>query len=245
MLSGSPVGTQFRFEHRERVAGDGRELRQFEDLRCLAAYNRFDERRRGRAAQCRHQGVEVERGGRSLRVVAGLTGRLGAGGQRNTVGRRQQFLVRLFEGQSAGRPRFGADLSRQLLDDLLELGIVTGERQRPLEILERRRGVAFAVEDLGEAAHGGQILRGLAGDELELDPRVGELSEVEQRPPERHPCRQIAGMPGEALAADPHGLLGLPGTPVFLGQLRKGNRRRVGLDPASQVIDAGMRHGLP
>ena len=49
-------------------------------------------------------------------------------------------------------------------------------------------------------------------------------------------------MAREAFAADPHGLLGLAGAAVLLRQLRKGNRRRVGFDPASQIVDTGVGH---
>ena len=91
--------------------------------------------------------------------------------------------VNPFEG-----PDSAPDLPRQLLDDLLELGIVPGQRQRALEVLERRRGVAFAVEDLRQAAHRGQVLGRLTGDELEFGPGLAELPEVEQRPARASPA---------------------------------------------------------
>jgi hypothetical protein len=45
-------------------------------------------------------------------------------------------------------------------------------------------------------------------------------------------------MDGQPCAADLDSLCKLPGAPVFLGELRKSNRRRVLLDPAPQVFDA-------
>ena len=138
-----------------------------------------------------------------------------------------------------------ADLARELLHDVFEFGVVAGQRQRALKVLERRGRVALAVEDFRQAADGGQVLRRLRGHELEFEARVVELPEVEQGPPQRDPRRQVAGMPGQPFAADPHRVLGLPGAPVLFGQLREGNRRRVGFDPASQIVDSGRRHGLP
>ena len=45
-------------------------------------------------------------------------------------------------------------------------------------------------------------------------------------------------MAGEAGTADRHGLFEIPYAPVLLAELRKSNRRRVLLDPASQLVDA-------
>jgi hypothetical protein len=42
----------------------------------------------------------------------------------------------------------------------------------------------------------------------------------------------------EAGAADVNGFLVLPCPPALLGQLREGDRRRILLDPASQIFDA-------
>ena len=98
------------------------------------------------------------------------------------------------------------------------------------------------MEDLRQAAYRGQILGRLTGDELEFEAGVVELPEVEQCSPEGHARRQIAGVAGEALAANPHGFLGLPGAAGLFRQLRKGNRRRVGFDPAPQIVDTRVGH---
>jgi hypothetical protein len=45
-------------------------------------------------------------------------------------------------------------------------------------------------------------------------------------------------MDSQARPADLHGFCVPTGTPVFLGELRKRNRRRILLDAASQVVDA-------
>ena len=58
-----------------------------------------------------------------------------------------------------------------------------GERQRALEVLERRGRVALPVEDLRQAADGGQVLRRFRGHELEFEARLVELPEIEQGPP--------------------------------------------------------------
>ena len=108
------------------------------------------------------------------------------------------------------------DLARELLHDFFEFGVVAGQRQRALKVLERRGRVALAVEDLRQAADGRQVLRRLRDHELELEARVVELPEVQQRPPERDPGRQVAGVPGQPFAADPDRFLGLPRAPVLL-----------------------------
>jgi hypothetical protein len=42
----------------------------------------------------------------------------------------------------------------------------------------------------------------------------------------------------ETVAAGVDGFLTLSGAPQFFGQLREGNRRRILLDPASEIVDA-------
>ncbi len=49
-------------------------------------------------------------------------------------------------------------------------------------------------------------------------------------------------MLGEARATDLHGLGETSSPSVLLGELGEGDRRRVGVDPASQILEAG-RHG--
>ena len=51
-------------------------------------------------------------------------------------------------------------------------------------------------------------------------------------------------MLGQTGPADPNGVLVLTGTPVLLGKLRKSNRRRIPLDPASKFFNPRVvRHG--
>jgi hypothetical protein len=72
-----------------------------------------------------------------------------------------------------------------------------------------------------------------------------EIAELDEGPAERDTGREITGMKGEADAARIHRVLMLAGTPVFLGELRKGNRRRVLLDPPTKVFDLRVvGHGL-
>ena len=68
----------------------------------------------------------------------------------------------------------------------------------------------------------------------QLGVRFVETSELDQRAAERDACGEIVGMICEAGAADADGLVVIAGAAALLGELRKSNRRRVRLDPASQ-----------
>ena len=92
--------------------------------------------------------------------------------------------------------------------------------------------------DFGKAADGGEVLGRALQDAFELDLRLFELLQLDQRTPERHPRREIPGVYGQAGTADVYGLLKLAGAAVFLGQLREGNRRRVLLDPSSKIFQS-------
>ncbi len=148
--------------------------------------------------------------------------------------------MRFLERQPAGRARLrDADLPRELLHDLFDFRIVARQGERTLVIRERFGGLAVAVVNLGQAAHGGQVLRRFGDHELELAARLGQLAEVEQRAPEGHACRQVAGMTDQPVAADADGFVRLPRAAVLLRELREGDRRRVVLDPAPEFIDTG------
>ena len=91
--------------------------------------------------------------------------------------------------------------------------------------------------NFGEAADGRQVFLSGAEDNLELTPRGIQLAKLDQGPAQRHAGRQIAWMNGEAGAAHLGRLGVLPGAAVLLCELRKCNRRRVFLNPASQFLN--------
>jgi hypothetical protein len=96
--------------------------------------------------------------------------------------------------------------------------------------------VAEAFVDLRQAARGRDILRRRTQDCLELFARGIEIARFDQRTAERHARRQICRMALEARGTDFNRFLIAAETPVFLRERRKRNRRRVGLDPASQFL---------
>ena len=92
--------------------------------------------------------------------------------------------------------------------------------------------------DFGEAADGGEVFRRALEHQLELALRVVELVQLDERAAERDARGEIPGMQPEAGAADVDRFLVLPGAAAFFGELRKRNRRRILLDPASKVFNA-------
>jgi len=89
-----------------------------------------------------------------------------------------------------------------------------------------------------ERALGDDIVRGGFEDQHELRLRLVDSAKLEERTAQGHSGREVRRMLIEAGPADPDGLLELAGPPVLLGKLRKRNRRRVLLDPASKIFNA-------
>ena len=96
--------------------------------------------------------------------------------------------------------------------------------------------VPRAMVNLGEPADRREVFRRSAEDVLELLARLVVATELEQRSTERHPRRKIGGMPLQTGEAGGNRFVVLAGAPVFLGERRKRNRRRVQLNPASQFF---------
>jgi hypothetical protein len=81
--------------------------------------------------------------------------------------------------------------------------------------------------------HGGQFREG-----------VVKLAEIEKGAPERGAGGQVFGVKCQTGAADTDRLLCATGAAKLLGEGRKRERRRILVDPASQVIDPrAVRHG--
>src|SRR5689334_1852922 len=97
--------------------------------------------------------------------------------------------------------------------------------------------------DFRDAANGGQILGGALQYAFELGLCGVEIVYFDQRAPKCHPCRQIAWMDRQSGPARGDRVFVASGPPVLLSQLGKCNRRRVLLDPASELVNAGIvRH---
>jgi hypothetical protein len=102
---------------------------------------------------------------------------------------------------------------------------------------QRFRKVTTAVVDFGDATDGGEVFRGALQDQLELGQRIIQQIELDERSAECDARRKVAGMNGESCAAGLHRLLDMPCAATLFGELRKRNRRRIPLDPASQFLN--------
>ena len=143
-------------------------------------------------------------------------------------------------GEAFARPRCerGFDLTREIADGLLQIRIVTCESQRRAVVHQRLRQFAATMMNIGDAANRREIFRCVVEDVLEFDLRLVQLVEFDQGAAERHARGKIRGMDGEARAANVHGFLELPRAAALFGKLRKCNRRRILVDPASKVFNA-------
>ena len=101
----------------------------------------------------------------------------------------------------------------------------------------RWRRSAATLLDIGQLPNGGEIVGGGLQDIFELDRRLVVLSRLQQGSAKRDTRRQIRGVLGQTGAADADRLVELPGPAMLLRELRKSNRRRILLDPASKFFN--------
>jgi len=92
--------------------------------------------------------------------------------------------------------------------------------------------------DLPETANGGEVFGSVLEDVFELALRFFELIQFEERASECDACGQITRVNRETGAARLDRFFELASPPELLSELRKRNRRRILLDPASKVVDA-------
>ena len=123
---------------------------------------------------------------------------------------------------------------------MFEIRIVLRELQRPLVIGQRVGDLAAPLIDLRHRAVGGEIVGSGGEDDRQLGLRLVEMSELGERAAEGDAGREIIGVIREAGAADAHGLFVFAGAAALFSELRKSNRRRVRLDPASQFEKRGL-----
>ena len=123
---------------------------------------------------------------------------------------------------------------RDAFDGVFEVWVVPGEIERALVIPERLLHLPAALQNLRQSTNGGEVVWHAGDDDLELGLRRVELAELDQRAAQGDTRREIAGVADEAGAADLGGFLVGAEPPAFLCQLRKSNRRRIPLDPASK-----------
>src|SRR5687768_10132770 len=152
--------------------------------------------------------------------------------------RRQELCGRLFERHpiSDGRP-LRCEGTRELTDGLLEVRIVSRQPERGLIEPQRLIKLSETVMNFREAANCRQVFRGASENYCELGACTLEVVDFDEGTPERHAGGQITGMNRKPGAARCDRLLIIARSPIFLGKLRKRNRRRILLDPASKLLD--------
>ena len=142
------------------------------------------------------------------------------------------------------------DALRDAADVLFELDVMLGKGQRSPKVRQRLVEIAFALEDLGESANGRQVFRRGRDHEIQFVLGLVERAQFDQGTAERDTGSEVVGMRGEAVAADFDGFFVRSVAAAFFGELRKRNRRRVRLDPASKFINprilrhAGLVYGV-
>ena len=154
-----------------------------------------------------------------------------------------QLLPSLLKGKSPwhfGRTGGRLELVGDLLDDLLEVGVVSGEIEGGPIVPERFRQVASPIMDLGETAKGGKVLRGDTQDLQQLQLGMVELTGLDEGAPKRDAGGQVPRVLPEACTTDLDRLLEPASAAVLLGQLREGNRRRIPLHPSPEFLDPGV-----
>jgi hypothetical protein len=97
------------------------------------------------------------------------------------------------------------------------------------------RGLPGSLMDLGELADSDRVVRGGVEHSKEFGPRLLITTEFKQGAAQRHPGGQISGMLGQPRLADSDGFLAVASPSILFRKLRKSNRRRILLNPASKI----------
>ena len=117
------------------------------------------------------------------------------------------------------------------------------ESECRLVVRERFAEATASMVHLCDASDGRKVFRRGFEHALELDLRCIELVHFEQRTAERDTRRQVTRVNCEAGAARRDRVLITARATVLFGELRKRNRRRILLDPASKFFYTGIvRH---
>ena len=103
--------------------------------------------------------------------------------------------------------------------------------------LDLRCARAPTLFDIGHLANRAEVIGCRLEDIFELAGRFVVPTHFKQRTAKRDASGEIRWVLCEAGLADAHGLLELAGAPMLFGKLRKCNRRRILLDPASKFFN--------
>ena len=152
----------------------------------------------------------------------------------------QELFRRLLERQALGgmRRRLRFDLPRQVGDGLFEIRIVSRDGQRGAVLCQRFGQRALAMVDVRETANRGEVFRSALQHLMEFALRILKLPELDQCPAEGDARGEIRRVNFEAGSADVDGFLKHRRAPVLFSELGESNRRRVLLDPSSEIVEA-------
>jgi hypothetical protein len=104
------------------------------------------------------------------------------------------------------------------------------------------RPCATTLFDIGQLANCAEVVGSGLEDVIELVDRFVIPPHFEQRTAKRDSSGEISRVLRETIPTDANGVLELARTPMLFGELRKRNRRRILLDPASKFFNARVVH---
>jgi hypothetical protein len=108
---------------------------------------------------------------------------------------------------------------------------------------ETKRRPMGSLMDRGERADGSLIVRRRVEHSEELGTRLLIAAQLEQGAAERHSRRLVSRVLGQTGLAHLDGFLAVTGTAVLFRKLRKSNRRRILVNPASKILNSRViRH---
>ena len=148
-------------------------------------------------------------------------------------------------GRRSRRRRLRFDRLLDRLNGAGQIRIVLRQLQCATVVHQRFAHQAAPLIDLGQGANRGEVAGGRIEDECQLGEGVVKFIELDERAAERHPRRQVVRMMNEAGAADADRFFVRAGAPALFSELRKNNRRRVRLDPASKLENAWLVCHVP
>ncbi len=136
--------------------------------------------------------------------------------------------------------RRALDVASEPFDCVFDGGIAAREGCGAAMILDCLLQIASALMRVRNRPERGEIVGRTAQDRLELGLRLVEPRQSNERPPERDSRGEVAWVTDETCAAAPLGRFEIAGASVLFGKLRKGNRRRIGIDPRAKFGDSGI-----
>ena len=134
----------------------------------------------------------------------------------------------------------GRERTSDFIDGLFQIGIVLRKTESRLVKTERFAELAAAMMDFCDATNGGEIFGGVFEDKFQFGLCGIEIVHLEECAAERDARRQISRMDGEPATAGLNRVFIAASPAVLFRKLRKRNRRRVLLDPASKFFNTGI-----